>query len=60
MRGEFREFINRPSYICIQIKGGFRHKQIGRLTLITDRERLSLFHILLALLIGMVDPVKPN
>ena len=47
--------------ICIHvIEGGFRHKQTGGLTKITDGERLSLFHILLALIIGMLYPVKPN
>ena len=40
------------------IEGGFRHKQTGRLTKITDGERLSLLHILLALIIGMLYPVK--
>ena len=48
-------------YICIPvIEGGFRHKQTGRLTKITDGERLSLFHSLLALIIGMLYPVKPK
>ena len=42
------------------IEGGFRHKQTGRLTKVTDGERLSLFHILLALIIGMLYPVKPK
>ena len=36
------------------IESGFRHKQTGRLTKIADGERLSLFHILLALIIGML------
>ena len=36
------------------IEGGFRHKQTGRLTKITEGERLSLFHILLALSMGML------
>ena len=41
--------------ICIHvIESGFRHKQTGRLTKIADGERLSLFHILLALIIGML------
>ena len=47
--------------ICIHvIEGGFRHKQNGRLTKITNGERLSLFNILLALIIGMLYPVKPK
>ena len=47
--------------ICIHvIEGGFRHKQSGRLTKITEGERLSLFHILLALINGMLYPVKPK
>ena len=41
--------------ICIHvIEGGFRHKQTGRLTKITDGDRLSLFHIILALIIDML------
>ena len=48
------------SIYIYQIEGGFRHKQTGRLTKITDGEILSLFHILLALIIGMLYPVKPN
>ena len=47
--------------ICIHvIEGGLRHKQTERLTKTTDGERLSLFHILLALIIGMLYPVKPK
>ena len=53
--------INIYPHVCIHIKeGGFRHKQTGCLTKITDGERVSLFHILLALIIGMLYPVKPK
>ena len=51
--------VNMYTFIHV-IEGGFRHKQTGRLTKITDGERLSLFHILLALIIGMLYPVKPK
>ena len=48
-------------HVCIHVtEGGFRHKQTRRLTKITDGERLSLFYILLALIIGMLYPVKPK
>ena len=50
-------------YVCICIRvieGRFRHKQTGLLTKKTDGERLSMVHILLALIIGMLYPVKPK
>ena len=40
-------YLSTCTCICIHVKeGGFRQKETGRLTKITDGERLSLFHIL--------------
>ena len=57
----FNIYLTTTTCICIHvIEGRFRHKRSGCLTKITDGERLSLFHILLALIIGMLYPVKPK